>query len=422
MDKILQEHGGNFVQCGNKKMRCGYTTGTAAAAAAKAALTMLLTGCQVEMTELTTPAGICFRLAVENVTAGGICLEKKHARGKTCSFDGSWVSCGVRKDGGDDPDVTHGLLIKAKVFLKPEPGVEILGGIGVGKITRPGLEQPVGYPAINQIPRSMIEHELSQLLSQRWNGACAGPCGQWCGKQSSLPGVCVEIQVPEGGRIAEKTFNPRLGIEGGISILGTTGLVIPMSEPALKESIRLEIRQQLAEGKRILLVSPGNYGRAGFLSEFGIDPVQVVLCSNYIGDTVDMAAEEGAESILLAGHLGKLVKVAAGIMNTHSRQADGRMEILSAQALLAGADRELAVRILNCISTDEAWRYLKKSGLDQMVAHALTERIQEHLLRRAEGKIGIEVLLYSPLFGRLCATSRAEEMAACAISCSGMEG
>ena len=258
-------------------MRYGFTTGSCAAAAAKAAAYMLLTGREKNKITIETPKGIPFAAELVDI------VRREQS-----------VSCAVVKDGGDDPDVTNGIKIYAEVTMDMEsdsPEIFLDGGKGVGRVTRPGLDQPVGNAAINHVPREMILREVQEVC-------------RLCDFHGTLK-IC--IYVPEGETIAQKTFNPRLGITGGISILGTSGIVEPMSEQALRETIRVELRQRRAEGQEIAAVSPGNYGLDFMKKQFGYDLDQSVKCSNFIGDTIDMAAELGFSSLLSTGHIGKLV-------------------------------------------------------------------------------------------------------------------
>ena len=204
-----------YIEKDGKRLRLGYTTGSCAAAAAKAAAWMLLTGRRKETITLDTPKGIRLELAVREITM--------HADS---------VSCAIEKDSGDDPDVTKGTLIFASVRRTDEPGVHIDGGEGVGRVTKRGLDQPVGNAAINSVPRQMIRENVEEVMALT----------------DSSGGLDVVISAPEGETLAKKTFNPRLGIVGGISILGTTGIVEPMSEAALVETIRVELRQRRAMG------------------------------------------------------------------------------------------------------------------------------------------------------------------------------
>lgn len=352
-----------------KKLRLGYTTGSCGAAAAKAAAFMMLTGQDIAYVDLTTPGGISLHLEV---------LDKK--------WGSDFVSCAIQKDAGDDPDVTDGILVYAKVSPKQteeEPLIIITGGPGVGTVTKPGLEQPVGTAAINQAPRKMITRELEQL----------------CELYHNPKGLVVEIFVPGGEQLAEKTFNPRLGILGGISILGTTGIVEPMSESALISSIRLEIKQQVELGRKSLLVTPGNYGQA-FLKERLPFCHADVKCSNFVGETIDIAADLGVENMLFAAHIGKFIKIAGGIFQTHSRNADARMEILTANAVLAGAGQPLLTELMQAVTTEEGICILEKAGvLEQTMNHVL-ERLENHLVRRSFGRINLGAILFSNELGK----------------------
>ena len=369
-------------------LRLGFTTGSCAAAAAKAGTQMLLSGDEVRQVRLMTPKGIELYLDVEEIRRG----------------PGS-VRCGVRKYSGDDPDVTDGLLICAEV-KKEEPEAPLLaltgseqedririsGGEGVGRVTRPGLEQPVGEAAVNKIPRQMIREAVREI----------------CEKYGYSGGVHVTLTIPGGERVAEKTFNPRLGILGGLSILGTTGIVEPMSEKALTDTICLEMRVLKENGHDCCIVTPGNYGSDFLKEKMGMDLSLAVKCSNYIGEAIDDASMLGMKGILLVGHVGKLVKLAAGVMNTHSRQADCRMEVLAAHAAMAGADRDTVTRIMGCINTTEAIRILKERELLVPVMGTVTERIREALRRRAGENLSVGAVMFSTEDGILGKTEEAD--------------
>ena len=355
-------------------MKYGFTTGSCAAAASGAAAYMLLTGKTKTDITVETPSGRIFKAAI---------LDIKRSENS--------VSCAVRKTAGDDPDITDGALIYSEVSIR-ESGFSIDGGKGVGRVTRPGLDQPVGAAAINRVPREMIEKKVREVCS------FAGYSG----------GLKIIISVPEGERLAEKTFNPKLGIAGGISILGTSGIVEPMSERAFIETIRLELKQKRAEGERRTVISPGNYGREFMKKSYGFDLDRSVKCGNFIGLTVDMAKEEGFGELLLVGHIGKLIKVAGGIMNTHSREADCRMEILASLGLLCGADGGTARSILRCALTDEAVEILDEAGIKQAVMDMAVERICGNLERRTE-KMKIECMMFSNKFGELGKSREAEK-------------
>ena len=355
-------------------MRFGFTTGSCAAAAAKAAAYMLLTGKQKEFIEIDTPKGIRYRAQLE------VCVRQENR-----------VSCAVRKDGGDDPDITTGTLVYAQVILleqeeeKRGPVIEIDGGQGVGRVTRPGLNQPPGNAAINQVPREMIRKEVGEI----------------CELTDFKGRLSVMISVPDGERLAEKTFNPRLGIEGGISILGTTGIVEPMSTQALLDTIHAELSIRQAEGHLAVCITPGNYGMDYMRNTYGYDLDKSVKCSNFIGSTIDMAALLGMEELLLTGHIGKLVKLAGGIMNTHSSEGDCRMELLCAAGIRAGVTTSVCNGILSCVTTGEALQLLKEAGGLEDTMRALMEKICFYLNKRAAGKIRIECMMYETEFGEL---------------------
>lgn len=363
----------------DKKLRSGFTTGSCAAAAAKAAAYMLLTGNDKTEISMITPKGAAFDAKILDI----------HKTEES-------VKCAVRKDGGDDPDVTTGALIYAEVSLSETEGVKVDGGEGVGRVTRPGLDQPVGKAAINSVPRAMIKKEVFEI---------AEVCGY-------TGGLDVIISVPGGEEIAAHTFNPRLGIEGGISIIGTSGVVEPMSEQAILGTIKVELRQQKAEGCSIAFISPGNYGLDFMKETYGTDLDRSVKCSNFIGCTVDMIKELGFEGMLLTGHAGKLVKIAGGIMNTHSREADCRMEITAAAAAKEGAGQDLILDILGCLTTEEAFSKLREADGDLAgrTASRLMGGILASLRRRAGEGLRIECIMYTKENGLIAASDGAAAM------------
>ncbi len=363
-------------------MRYGFTTGSCAAAAAKAAAYMLLSGRQKNTITIETPKGIPYTAEILEIARG----EKA-------------VQCAVRKDGGDDPDITSGALIYAEVSLTDhtrtqatDTRIHIDGGIGVGRVTKPGLDQPVGNAAINHVPREMIAKEVLEV----------------CDLMDYKGNLQVIISVPEGETIAKQTFNPRLGIVGGISILGTSGIVEPMSNQALLDTIRVELNQRRAEGFDYVAVAPGNYGLDFMKKAYGYDLDKSVKCSNFIGATIDMAVECGFTRMLLTGHIGKLIKVAGGIMNTHSKEADCRMELLSAFAIHEGAGADVAAKILDCVATEEAVRLLREAGKQQEVMDYAMERIMFYLNKRAGGRMQIDCIMYDNTFGELAKSKEAD--------------
>ena len=365
---------GHFIVKDGRKLQFGYTTGTCAAAAARAATLLLLTGHVPETVPVMTPKGIALNLEV---------LDARRSEGG--------ASCAVRKYSGDDPDVTDGILVYAEVRTKPEPGISIDGGVGVGRVTRPGLKQPVGEAAINPVPREMIRHAVREALAE---------CEQ-------VTGLSIMISVPEGVEIARKTFNPRLGIEGGISILGTSGIVEPMSEDALLDSIALEIHQKRALGRERLILTPGNYGTDFAVSVCCMDEDEPVRCSNSIGRSLEMAAAEGFREVLLVGHIGKLIKLSGGIMNTHSKEGDGRAELMAACALRAGASAKLARRILDCAATGEMLQLLQENGLLEPAMKHMGKRIDYYLSHRIKDQLTVGVIVFAEIYGILCATGPA---------------
>lgn len=373
-------------------MRYGFTTGSCAAAASKAAVYMLLTGKLKREITVEIPKGIPY-------TAQLMDIQRKENE----------VSCAVKKDGGDDPDITTGTLIYATVSYGKEIArseerrneerrneeqkaqIEIDGGAGVGRVTKPGLDQPVGNAAINHVPREMIEKEVMQVC-------------QLVDFRGSLK---IEISVPDGEKLAQQTFNPRLGIVGGISILGTSGIVEPMSNQAILDTIRVELNQRRAQGFDYVAVSPGNYGLDFMKRTYGYDLDRSIKCSNFIGDTIDMAVELGFQKLLLTGHIGKLIKVAGGIMNTHSKEADCRMELLAAFSVKEDVESDKIRKILDCVTTEEAVHILEDSGKLQVIMETIVERICFYLEKRAKGKLQIDCIIYANEFGELAKSKEA---------------
>lgn len=362
-------------------LRYGWTTGSCAAAAAKAAALMLFSGEEFRQVRLMTPKGIELYLDVEDVTR----LPDR-------------VECAVRKYSGDDPDVTDGLLIYAKVEKGDEEssGLRVIldGGIGVGRVTKPGLEQQIGQAAINKVPRRMITEEVERICR-----AC-GYCGE----------MKVTISIPDGEETAKKTFNPRLGIVGGLSVLGTSGIVEPMSEKALTDTIYLEMKMLRESGYSCCYAVPGNYGMDFLTDQLGINPDLAVKCSNYVGDTIDDAKLLGMKGLLLIGHVGKFIKLAAGVMNTHSRTADCRMEVFASHAAMAGADAAVVKEIMACLNTTEAVKILKDRGLLQDIMKTVMERITFYLRQRAGGELETGAVVFSGEEGILGQTENAERL------------
>ena len=360
-----------------KNLRCGYTTGSCATAAAKAAAVMLLSGERIELVRIDTPKGIVLNLEPLEVI-----------------LTDDYVCCAIRKDSGDDPDDTNGVLVYAKVEKTSESGIKLCGGIGVGTVTKPGLACSVGEPAINPTPRKMITSELTKVMEEvNYTG-----------------GLQVTIFIPEGVEIAKKTFNPRLGIVGGLSVLGTSGIVEPMSERALIETIHVEVKAQKARGNKNLLVFFGNYGEDYTRDVLKLDISDRVTCSNYVGELLDYAVFCGFETLLIIGHAGKLVKLAQGVMNTHSKYADCRTEVMALQAMLHGASKEVGQEIYDCLTTDEVTKILKREGLFEPVMQEVAKKIDFYMQHRVHGKIKTGALMFSHVHGILGKTEFADEL------------
>lgn len=368
---------GQYLFRDGKRLRRGYTTGTCAAAASGAAAEMLLTARPVRNVRLRVPAGETLDLEI---------LRPE--------FGGTYAACSVRKDAGDDPDVTDGVLVRA-VAEKIPSGIEIDGGEGVGRVTLPGLDRPVGDAAINTVPRKMIAEAVSAAIE------AAGYEG----------GVKITVSVPGGAELAKKTYNPRMGIVGGISIIGTTGIVEPMSTAALIETTRTEMRLRRAGGAETLLLTIGNYGKSFLARELPLAFDKSVKCGNFIGEALDSAVELGFSGVLLVGHIGKLVKLGAGIMNTHSSAADGRMEVLVTCGLLAGTEPDVLKKLTRCVTADAALALLKAAGTMERTAAILMERAELYLDARVRGAIKTGAIMFSDKFGIVGKTAGAVELA-----------
>lgn len=344
-----------------KKLRYGYTTGSSATAATKAALMYLLDDSKHDIPEVTIklPSGNPLTISVNS-------LEKKE----------NSVLASVIKDGGDDPDVTHGLEIYSKVSLRNDSKINIFGGIGVGKITKKGLPVAPGNSAINPVPLKMIRETVEEMLPEGL-------------------GADVEIFVPKGEETAKKTLNAKLGIIGGISILGTTGIVKPMSEESWKASLAIELKMALenaGNGEAIFLF--GNRGKQYLSDNFDDNTSQAIVISNFVGYMFDRACEFEAKKIYFIGELGKFVKVAGGIFHTHSRVSDAKMEILTANALLVGESTENMKKIMASNTTEEATKYIEKTEIYNLLAEKAKQKCEEYC-RRNGWELEVETLIIS---------------------------
>ena len=346
-----------------KLLRCGYTTGTCAAAASKAAVAMLFKQESMDSVAITTPNQTDLIIDVLNP-----------------QFNDNVASCSIEKDGGDDPDITNGILVSSKVALLPDSSEIIIeGGKGVGKVTKGGLDQPVGMSAINSVPRKMIKDSLNELAMQfNYSG-----------------GFHVLISVPEGEEIAKKTFNPELGIVGGISILGTTGIVEPMSAKALADSIKVEISVIAAESNESILIFLGNFGKKFTEEDLNLSTKPGIMCSNFIDVALDSSVEFGFKNILLVGHIGKFVKLGIGMFNTHSHNGDGRIETLLSCALDAGANIEILKETQKCVTTNAVLDILYDNDLLDKTMEILNERIQHNIDRRVPDDINVGFICFA---------------------------
>ena len=369
----------HYIRSGQKLLRCGYTTGTCAALGAAGAARLLLTGHAPESVGLRTPKGIVVEVAPQ-----------------FCRLTADGAACAIVKDGGDDIDATTGLPVIAAVTLLPDAPrtVTIDGGAGVGRVTKPGLDQPVGAAAINRVPRQMITEALLREADAVGYGG----------------GFAVVISIEGGEAAAKRTFNPHLGVEGGLSVLGTSGIVEPMSQQALLDTLQIEIHQAALKSRRLIL-APGNYGLDYLAANYpALHEIPVVKISNFIGEALDMAAAEHFAEVLLVGHVGKLVKLAGGIMNTHSRCADCRTELFCAHAALCGADAATCRALMDAATTDACLDILDAAQLREPVMASLLTAIQTHLDHRAAGAFKVGAVLFSNRNGPLGQTKTADTL------------
>ena len=379
-----------YIYKNQKKMALGITTGSCAALTARAAALHLMGFGPVSESSLMTPKGIRVTFPVELVED-----SKEQAEYR------------IKKDSGDDPDVTHGTYIHCAVRRATEndipefafhselyPNLYLDGGEGVGRVTKPGLTQPVGYAAINEVPRSMIFQAVADVLDSADEHGC----------------FLIMVHIPEGKTLAKKTFNPRLGIENGISVLGTSGIIEPMSDKAIVDTTETLIRQRKGLGHETLLVTPGNYGQGYVTDYLGMDLSSSIKCSNFMGETIDLAVSYEFKQFLLVGNIGKIAKLSAGIMNTHSHTADCRWEIIAANAAVCGASKELLKILEGCITTEEMLKYLDQEDLIKPVMERIMERVEKYVSMRAGESMKTGVYMFSENYGLLGQTSLAEEI------------
>ena len=367
----------NYVYYNGRKLRKGFTTGTTATAATVAAIRTLL---NQEPQETVTVHAANGKIAIFDV--------------EQTDFDEQQASCAIKKDGGDDQDATDGTLIFATVKLRDDNVIHLDGGEGVGRVTKEGLANKPGMPAINPTPRRVIKAAAREELGEK-------------------RGVDIVISVPEGERIAKLTYNPRLGIVGGISILGTSGVVTPMSESSWKHSISIEMNIHRKRGDNTIVLVPGNYGEDFAKDELGIPNAKIVQMSNFVGYVLHETQRLGFTKVLIVGDLGKMIKVAGGIFSTHSKDADARAEIMVANlALMGGVPTAFLRKINQCLTTISMIKMIDEAGYQdvyQMIADKIKLRA-EKLLAHREPHVEIDAVIFSRESGFLAASKPFQEI------------
>lgn len=359
-----------YVYIDGKKYKRGYTTGSCATAASKAATYMLLTNKKIETINIDTPKGIPLTLNVENV-----------------SLNNDYVECSIKKDGGDDIDATHTMDIYAKAEIidrENDEDIVVCGGYGIGVVTKKGLSVEVGKAAINPTPMKMINHEVRKVIGD--------DISTTIGKDKSLK---ITIFAPKGEEIAKKTFNPRLGIIGGISIIGTTGIVEPMSDEGWKKSLSIELKMKKEQGLDKIILVPGNHGEQFIREKLNLDMKYVVRTSNFIGYMLKEAQRMGYKKILMAGHIGKFIKLSAGIFNTHSKVADARSEILVSNLALMKAPYELLEKISECLTAEEAVEVINENNYTEFydkVSNKCRYKVKQYL---GDDETEVEIIMFS---------------------------
>lgn len=385
-----------YVYIDGKKYRRGYTTGSCATGASKAAVYMLITKNRINTINIDTPKGIPLLLKVDNI-----------------NISDTFVECSIKKDGGDDIDATHTMDIyaRAEIVAKNDKNkgyltlkdidslstnseckselykfIRVYGGTGIGVVTKKGLSVDVGKPAINPTPLKMINHEIRKIIGDNFESIL--------GNDKVLK---ITIFAPQGETVAKKTFNPRLGIVGGISIIGTTGIVEPMSDEGWKKSLSIELQMKKEQGLDKIILVPGNHGEQFIREKLNLDIKYVVRVSNFIGYMIKEAQRIGYKKILMAGHIGKFIKVSAGIFNTHSKVADARSEILVANLALMGARYEFLNKINQCVTTEEAVELINNSEYREVyniLSNKCRERVKQYLNEDSDD-IDVEVIIFS---------------------------
>ena len=344
-----------------EKLRTGWTTGSCAAAAAKAAAKALLTGEPQQEVDIKLPRKgeqRRVRFAVER-----------------CEVGASWAEAVVVKDAGDDPDVTHGAHLTARLSWREEPGIELDRGEGVGVVTKPGLGLPVGGPAINDVPRRMISYSVEEVLNPEERG------------------VRVLISVPCGERMAEKTTNPRLGIVGGISILGTTGIVRPFSTASWRASVGQAINVMGAQGNDTLVLSTGGLTEKAAMRLLpDLEEVCFVEVGDFTGYALKQAVRNGLARVFFVGMVGKLTKLAAGVMMTHWTRSKVNNDLLADVTAQAGGAPELLGEVRNANTARHAYELWRAAKLEE-APHLLCALAAENLREFAGGELEAHVIM-----------------------------
>ncbi len=359
-----------YVYIDGKKYKRGYTTGSCATAASKAATYMLLTKMKIETINIDTPKGIPLTLDVQNI-----------------SLNNDYVECSIKKDGGDDIDATHTMDIYAKAEIidrENDEDIIVCGGYGIGVVTKKGLSVEVGKAAINPTPMKMINYEVRKVIGDDISSTL--------GEDKSLK---ITISAPKGEEIAKKTFNPRLGIIGGISIIGTTGIVEPMSDEGWKKSLSIELKMKKEQGLDKIILVPGNHGEQFIREKLNLDMKYLVRTSNFIGYMLKEAQRMGYKKILMAGHIGKFIKLSAGIFNTHSKVADARSEILISNLALMKAPYELLEKINECLTAEEAVEVINENNYTEFydkVSNKCRYKVKQYL---GDDDTEVEVIMFS---------------------------
>lgn len=358
-----------YVYIDGKKYRRGYTTGSCATGAAKAATYMLLTKKKINEINIDTPKGIPLTLKVENL-----------------NINNDYVECSIEKDGGDDIDATHTMHIyaRAEIVDKESKDILVCGGEGIGVVTKKGLSVEIGKAAINPTPMKMINTELRKIIGDDISGTI--------GNDKALK---ITISAPRGEEVAKKTFNPRLGIIGGISIIGTTGIVEPMSDEGWKKSLSIELQMKREQGLDKIILVPGNHGEQFVREQLDLDMKYVVRTSNFIGYMLKEAQRMGYKKILMAGHIGKFIKLSAGIFNTHSKVADARREILVSNLAMMKAPYEFLEKVDKCLTAEEAVELINNSeyiDFYNLVSNKCKFKVDEYL---GDEDIEVEIIMFS---------------------------